>query len=71
VSPSVPDLGKWKSLHGEDVTLNGKKLLFLALLVPIFYPKKTEGICLILTKRYIKIPYLRVLDLMIVCPYEH
>jgi glycosyltransferase involved in cell wall biosynthesis len=24
VSPSVPDLGKWKSLHGEDVTLNGK-----------------------------------------------
>lgn len=24
VSPSVPDLGKWESLHGEEVTLNGK-----------------------------------------------
>ncbi len=24
VSPSVPDLGNWKSLHGEDVTLDGK-----------------------------------------------
>ena len=24
VSPSVPDLGQWESLHGEEVTLNGK-----------------------------------------------
>jgi hypothetical protein len=24
VSPTVPDLGKWESLHGEAVTLNGK-----------------------------------------------
>lgn len=24
VSPSVPDLGKWESLHGEEVTLNGQ-----------------------------------------------
>ena len=24
ISPAVPDLGKWESLHGEPVTLNGK-----------------------------------------------
>jgi hypothetical protein len=24
ISPSVPDFGKWESLHGETVTLNGK-----------------------------------------------